>query len=111
MPGPPPPPPPPMMMMGGPPPPPPAMMGGPPAPPPPSLGMAKMPDRSNLLKDIADPSKPRLRKVDPNLVKDRSKPLVGGTSTPGSSSSGGGGSSNGLGSADTAKSKRISLIS
>lgn len=65
-------------MPGPPPPPPPPMMGGP--PPPPSLGGLSIaaPDRNALLKSIADPSKPKLKKVDPAQIKDRSKPLVSG---------------------------------
>ncbi len=62
-------------MPGPPPPPPPPIMGGPP-PPPPMLNAA--PDRNALLKSIADPSKFKLKKVDPNLIKDRSTPVVGG---------------------------------
>jgi hypothetical protein len=79
MPGPPPPPPPPPMFGGAPPPPPP--MGG--------LNANPAPNRADLLKSIADPSKPRLRKVDPNLIKDRSKPTIGNNaagSSAGSSS-------------------------
>jgi neural Wiskott-Aldrich syndrome protein len=84
MPGPPPPPPPPPAMMGG----------GPPPPPPPSMPMSKPPaDRSNLLAEIADPSKPRLKKVNPNEIKDRSKPIVGGSSSNSSANAGGGGGS------------------
>lgn len=91
MPGPPPPPPPPMTM-GGPPPPPPPAMG----PPMSNLGIGKAPpDRSNLLADIADPSKPRLRKVNPNEIKDRSKPIVGGSSSSNNTSSQMNGGSNG----------------
>ncbi len=84
-----------------PPPPPPMMGGGPPPPPPPSMPMSKPPaDRSNLLAEIADPSKPRLKKVNPNEIRDRSKPIVGGSSSNSSSanssaSAGGGGSMNG----------------
>lgn len=65
-------------MPGPPPPPPPPMMSGP--PPPPSIGglASAAPDRNALLKSIADPSKPRLKKVDPSQIKDRSKPIVGG---------------------------------
>ncbi|RNA20257.1 hypothetical protein BpHYR1_035579 [Brachionus plicatilis] len=62
-----------------PPPPPPPMLGGP--PPPPFLGgltTAAPPDRNALLKSIADPSKPKLKKVDPSKIKDRSKPIVAG---------------------------------
>lgn len=66
-------------MPGPPPPPPPPILGGPP-PPPPSLGglASAAPDRNALLKSIADPSKPKLKKVDPTQIKDRSKPVVGG---------------------------------
>ena len=93
MPGPPPPPPPPPMPSlssgGPPPPPPPPMMGGGPAPPPPPsnlFGNSNGNARADLLKSIADPSKPRLKKVDPSLIKDRSKPTVAGSNTNNSSS-------------------------
>ena len=85
--GPPPPPPPPpappmsmMMMMGG---------AGGPAPPPPSIGPGDGGDRSDLLKAIAEAgNRPKLRKVDPSQIKDRSKPVVpGGASSPSGSSS------------------------
>lgn len=68
-------------MPGPPPPPPPPPMSGPP-PPPPMAGLPKpAPDRMDLLKSINDPNKPRLKKVDPNQIKDRSKPTVPGGST------------------------------
>lgn len=110
MPGPPPPPPPPMMG-GGPPPPPPMMSGGPPAPPPMMGGLNKpAPDRSNLLKDIADPSKPRLKKVDPSLVKDRSKPLVGGVAPSASNGNSNGPNGPSNGSSSDAKSIQICFL-
>ena len=70
MPGPPPPPPPPPMGMAPPPPPPPPPSGG--LPPP--AGDA----RSDLLKSIANPNKPRLKKVDPSQIKDKSAPVIAG---------------------------------
>ena len=69
MPGPPPPPPPPIGLMGGGAPPPPPPFGG---LPPPSGGG----NRSALLNDIASGNKPRLKKVDPTLIKDRSQVQV-----------------------------------
>ena len=78
MPGPPPPPPPPLpaMNMTG--------SGGPPPPPPPMLGGGGENVRANLLSAIADPSQRKLKKVDPNQIKDRSTPIVGGNSKPSS---------------------------
>lgn len=77
MPGPPPPPPPPPPMFGG-----PAAVGsgGPPPPPPPLGGLpsasANPNARLDLLKAISDTSKPKLKKVDPSQIKDRSTPVV-----------------------------------
>ncbi len=75
--------------MPGPPPPPPPMpqMGGPPPPPPPIGGLSGGPPvfspnaRAALLDSISsiDPNKPRLKKVDPTQIKDRSKPTVPGS--------------------------------
>jgi hypothetical protein len=61
------------------------MMGGGGPPPPPPLGGMPPPssggDRTDLLKSIADPSQRKLRKVDASQIKDRSKPIVGGSGT------------------------------
>ena len=40
--------------------------------------------RANLLSAIADPSQRKLKKVDPNQIKDRSTPIVAGNSKPAS---------------------------
>ena len=82
MPGPPPPPPPPPPMMSS---------GGPPAPPPPISLNTGGDDRAQLLKSISDGARPKLRKVDPSEIKDRSKPTIAGnassvSSTPSSDS-------------------------
>jgi hypothetical protein len=80
MPGPPPPPPPPSFGGGG----------GPPAPPPLALnlgGSSGGNDRANLLNAIADPGARKLKKVDPSQIKDRSKPIVGGSSNNSAASS------------------------
>jgi hypothetical protein len=97
MPGPPPPPPPPPPMInsgGGPPQPPPLLnlSGGPPPAPNIKSSIAKsggsnLPDRSNLLADISNPNKFKLKKVNQNEIKDRSKPIVPGTTTANLSSS------------------------
>jgi Wiskott-Aldrich syndrome protein len=104
MPVPPPPPPPPPPSFGGPPPPPPPMMmmgGGPPPPPAPALNLGTG-DRSDLLKSIADfGNKPKLKKVDPSQIKDRSTPIVGAGAVGGS---GAGGSNNNSASSSAAAS-------
>ena len=99
MPGPPPPPPPPPPPMGGPPPPPAMKLSG--------GGGGGGDSRSDLLKSIADPSKPRLRKVDPNMIKDRSKPIVPGTSNDSSASGSAPASSAGSAASEKSKSKKL----
>lgn len=79
MPGPPPPPPPPPPMM--------MSSGGPPAPPPPISLNSGGDERAQLLKSIADGARPKLRKVDPSEIKDRSKPTIAGSATSSTPSS------------------------
>jgi hypothetical protein len=93
-------------MPGPPPPPPPPSLfgGGPPAPPPPMPAFnTSNNDRSDLLKAISDTSgRPKLKKVDPSQIKDRSKPLVAGGSSNNSPNTSA--NSNTSSSSDTAKS-------